>query len=162
MAFARYMFAALAALALSACASRSQNAMIPSHVRPAGAAVVDLLVATTRSPDRADPAAMFSGERGSALEFADIEISIPPDGYRQIGEVQWPDGPNPDPMRSFTTVEARILSKDAAIAEFDKRVRKTPRRQVLVFVHGFNTRFQEAVYRFAQIVPVSFRRRRAG
>ena len=32
------------------------------------------------------------------------------------------------------------------------RIRRVPGRRVLVFVHGFNTRFEEAVYRFAQIV----------
>jgi esterase/lipase superfamily enzyme len=43
------------------------------------------------------------------------------------------------------------LSKDQAIAAFDSRIRNTPKRQVLLFVHGFNTKFEEAVYRFAQI-----------
>ena len=27
-----------------------------------------------------------------------------------------------------------------------------PRRQVLVFIHGFNNRFEDAVFRFAQVV----------
>lgn len=152
MALSRFALAALAVLALSACAGRPQNVMIPTHVRAPGVDVVEMLVATTRSPDPSDPGAMFSGERGRSLSFAGIAVSIPPDGYRQIGEVQWPDSQNPDPTRTFTTVEARVLDKDAAIAEFDKRVRNTPKRQVLVFVHGYNTRFQDAVYRFAQIV----------
>ena len=39
-----------------------------------------------------------------------------------------------------------------AKANFDARIRRTPGRGVLIFVHGFNTRFEEAVYRFAQIV----------
>lgn len=95
---------------------------------------------------------MFSGERGSSVSFADIAISIPPDANRAIGEVQWPEGPTPDPWRQFTVVEASVLSREAAIAAFNARIRKTPQRQVLVFVHGFNTRFEEAVYRFAQIV----------
>lgn len=152
MSFVQLALAVFAIASLSACAGRPQNAIIPTHVRPSNTDVVDLMIATTRSRDAADPAAMFSGERGGDLEFAEVSVSIPRDGYRQVGEVQWPEGPNPDPMRSFTTVEARILSKDAAIAEFDKRIQKTPKRQVLIFVHGFNTRFQDAVFRFAQIV----------
>ncbi len=126
--------------------------------------MVDLMVATTRAPDNTEPGVMFSGERGTALSFADIVVSLPPDANRKIGEVQWPENATPDPMREFTTVEARILSKDEATAEFNRRVARTPKRQVLVFVHGFNTRFAEAVYRFAQIahdssadvVPVLF------
>ena len=39
-----------------------------------------------------------------------------------------------------------------AKANFDARIKRMPGRRVLIFVHGFNTRFEEAVYRFAQIV----------
>ncbi len=39
-----------------------------------------------------------------------------------------------------------------AKAEFNARVARTPGHKVLIFVHGYNTRFEEAVYRFAQIV----------
>jgi len=35
---------------------------------------------------------------------------------------------------------------------FQARLAKTPHRSVLLFVHGYNTRFEEAVYRFAQII----------
>ena len=39
-----------------------------------------------------------------------------------------------------------------AKADFNARVARTPGHKVLIFVHGYNTRFEEAVYRFAQIV----------
>ncbi|WP_442755346.1 alpha/beta hydrolase [Methylocystis sp. JAN1] len=125
--------------------------LIPTHQEVAGASLVHMLVATTRAPDETAPGEMFSGERGATLSFAEITVSIPPDAYRKVGEVQWPEGDTANPMQSFTTVEARILSESAALAEFDRRIAKTPRRQALVFVHGYNTRFAEAVYRFAQI-----------
>lgn len=140
------------ALALGACAGRPHGVLIPTHSQPPGASLVSILVATTRAPDSAEPGAMFSGERGASASFADITVSIPPDAYRTVGEVQWPAEHTADPMREFTTVEARVLGKEAAIAEFDKRISQTPKRHALVFVHGFNTRFEEAVYRFAQIV----------
>ena len=105
---------------------------------------------------------MFSGERGHGVHFADIAVSIPPDASRVIGEVQWPDGPTPNPAIQFATVRAEVLSREAALADFNARIRKTPKRQVLLFVHGFNTRFEEAVYRFAQIVHDFARRRHAG
>ena len=95
---------------------------------------------------------MFSGERGHSVHFADIAVSIPPDASRVVGEVQWPEGPTPNPAIQFATVRAEVLSREAALADFNARIRKTPKRQVLLFVHGFNTRFEEAVYRFAQIV----------
>ena len=51
-----------------------------------------------------------------------------------------------------------------AKAAFDTRIAANHRHHALVFVHGYNTRFEEAVYRFAQIahdsgadvVPVLF------
>jgi esterase/lipase superfamily enzyme len=146
--------ALLAALCwgLAACAERPHGFLLPSHQAPAGTNVVDMLVATTRAPNDAEPGEMFSGERGVGMSFADIAISLPPDAYRQIGEVQWPTTQPPDPMLQFTTVRASVLTKEQALAAFDRRIKQTPRRQVLVFVHGYNTRFGEAVYRFAQIV----------
>lgn len=148
----RGCLAMLLVLGAAACAGRPHGVLVPTHYRAPGASVVDMLVATTRAPDETQPGEMFSGERGRSLSFADISVSIPPDANRKTGEVQWPESETPDPNREFTTVDARVLDGPAALAEFDKRIVRTPKRQVLVFVHGFNTRFAEAVYRFAQIV----------
>ena len=74
--------------------------------------------------------------------------------------------PPGDPARDFVTVRADELDLNQAIAAFDGRLMKLKPsdRHVLLFVHGYNTRFEEAVYRFAQIahddnapvVPVLF------
>ncbi|HEY8163757.1 MAG TPA: alpha/beta hydrolase, partial [Methylocystis sp.] len=117
-----------------------------------GTSAVEMLVATTRAPAKNAPGEMFSGERGAGLSFAAITVSLPPDAYRTIGEVQWPESENPDPLQSFTTVEANVLGERAAIAALDKRLASTPKRQALLFVHGYNTKFADAVFRFAQIV----------
>ena len=154
----RIILAAFFALAVSACASRPHGTLVATHRVAPGASVVDLLVVTTRAPDPSEPGVIFSGERGRGVHFADIAVSIPADAARVIGEVQWPQAPTPDPATQFATVHADVLSKEAAIAAFNARIRKTPRRQVLLFVHGYNTRFEEAVYRFAQIVHDSRRR----
>ncbi|PPD46697.1 MAG: esterase [Methylocystis sp.] len=164
MRIVRGCLGALFILGVAACAGRPHNVLIPTHTVAPGTSTVDLMVATTRAPDASQPGEMFSGERGGSFSFADITVSIPPDANRKVGEVQWPQNETPDPTREFTTVDARILSREQALAEFNKRIVKTPNRQVLVFVHGFNTRFAEAVYRFAQIshdsdasvVPVLF------
>lgn len=144
--------AALLMLGLTACAGRQEGVLLPTHQRAPGTSAVNMLVATTRAPDKVDPGEMFSGERGAGLSFAAITVSIPPDAYRTVGEVQWPESAPPDPMRAFTTVDAEILNLPAAIAELNKRLAETPKRQVLLFVHGYNTHFSDAVYRFAQIV----------
>jgi esterase/lipase superfamily enzyme len=110
-----------------------------------------MVVGTTRL--RADsPAEMFSGGRSAAPAFADIIVSIPPDHLRQIGEVQWPQNIPGNPTTEFVTLRADDINKPAAIATFDRLIGKSPKHRALVFVHGFNTRFEDAVFRFAQLV----------
>jgi esterase/lipase superfamily enzyme len=109
-----------------------------------------MLVGTTRKP--ADPAEMFSGDRGPTPSFANITVSVPPASARQIGEVQWPRQVPGDPATEFVTLKADVIDRNQALAWFHRTLRTVPKRQVLVFIHGFNNRFDDAVFRFAQIV----------
>ncbi len=158
--------AGLFALALVGCAGRpTGNLVVVSAQAPPGASKVEILVATTRA-EATQPGVMFSGERAPGLAFADIVMSIPPDSARKIGEVQWPSHSPGDPAHDFVTLRAQELDVDRAVADFNGRLLKLrpSERHVLLFVHGYNTRFEEAVYRFAQIahdagapvVPVLF------
>ena len=140
----------LAAL-VAGCSSRPYGNLIVGAPGP-GTSKVDMLVATTRAAVSEPPGVLFGGARGRGLDFADIVVSIPPDSARKAGEVQWPSTPPGDPERNFVTLRANRLELAQARADFDARVARTPGRKVLVFVHGYNTRFEEAVYRFAQIV----------
>jgi esterase/lipase superfamily enzyme len=119
----------LSVVALLGCGGRPHGVLLPVHAQPPGTDLVNMLVVTTRAQDQ-EPGVMFSGERGDHISYADISVSIPQ--TRELGQVQWPSEQTPDPSREFTTVEARVLSKDQAIA-------------------AFNNKFEEAVYRFAQI-----------
>lgn len=149
----RLALVAACGFVLSSCGGRPTGFLDPhaTFSAPAGAGRVDMLVATTRATEGALRGQMFTGERGP-VAFADIAVSIPPDAVRQIGEVQWPDAPPGDPARNFVTIHADRLDGKTALSRFDSRVVRTPGRRVLLFVHGYNTRFEEAVYRFAQIV----------
>jgi esterase/lipase superfamily enzyme len=149
----RRLLAAFAAVfALSGCTGGPHNVLIPIEAQAPGASRVDMLVATTRSPVGAQPGELFTGERGDRPYYADIAVSIPPDAARRVGDVQWPESTPPDPTREFATLRADILDGKEALARFNARIAQTPRRQALVFVHGYNTHFEDAVYRFAQIV----------
>jgi esterase/lipase superfamily enzyme len=147
---AAFFVLGLAALA-AGCSTRPYGDLIVGTSAP-GAVAVDLLVATTRAPVIEPPGVMFGGARGRGLDFADIVVSVPPDGARKPGEVQWPSRPPGDPEHDFVTLRADRMDLAQAKAEFNKRVARIPGHKVLVFVHGYNTRFEEAVYRFAQIV----------
>src|SRR5271166_4444568 len=156
----------LLALGLSGCAGRPSGNLVVVSASAPGASTVDMFVATTRANVSDPPGVMFNGERAAGLAFAGIAVSIPPDSVRKIGEVQWPSTPPGDPARDFVTLRADRLDLKQAVAEFNGRLLKLKPadRHVLLFVHGYNTRFEEAVYRFAQIahdagapvVPVLF------
>lgn len=138
-----------ALLAVSACGGRPTNFLVPTGVQTPGTSRVDILAATTRQAEGAQPGELYSGERAIGLHFADIAVSVPPG--RAPGDVQWPANGAGNPQTEFTTISAERINKEQALDRFYARLRKTPHRSVLLFVHGYNTRFEEAVYRFAQI-----------
>ncbi len=137
-------------LGLSACAGRPIGVMEPTNHTVNGTTKVELIAATTRAPAE-DKAILFSGERGSGLMIDGVTISIPPDADREIGQVQWPKRLPADPKKDFTTVAVDPLNSEREAEAWLKTHTKKSRR-VLVFVHGFNNLYEEAVYRFAQIV----------
>jgi esterase/lipase superfamily enzyme len=141
------------ALVLGACAGRPlEGVLVPVAQSAEGTSRVNILVATTRRRATADAGEMFNGERAASVSYADITVSIPPDSVRKIGEIQWPAAPPGDPSRDFATVAADYIDKEKFIGAVAAAAKPTGRRNVLIFVHGFNNRFDDAVYRFAQVV----------
>jgi esterase/lipase superfamily enzyme len=140
----------LLAASLAGCAGRPEGVLIPTAAAaaPAGSKV-DMLVATTRRSSET-PGILFSGERGDGLEMTDIAVSIPPDTSRKVGEVQWPKRLPADPAKEFATLRVAPVDGEVGARRWLDR-HLAPSRRVLVFVHGFNNRYEDAVYRFAQI-----------
>lgn len=108
-----------------------------------------MLVATTRQ-SVTDPGVLFSGERGNAIGLTNIVVSVPADKNRNIGEIQWPRRFPGDPAKDFVTLKAEKLASESQILAWLKH-NQGPKKRVLVFVHGFNNSYSDAVYRFAQI-----------
>ena len=153
-------FASAAALALAfaccACTGRPlQGVLIPAAQSATGVSRVPILVATTRQRSTTDPGDMFSANPGREISYASIKVSIPPDGARKIGEIQWPKSLPGDPAHDFVTASAEYLDKQSFSKAISAEAKTSGRSRVLVFVHGFNNRFDEAVYRLAQIVQDS-------
>ncbi len=141
------------AICCCGCARLSPGALVPvAQANTAGASLVPVLVATKRKRSTTDPGEMFDSGLGDETSYASIAISVPPDPARKIGEVQWPPTSPGDPQQSFVTVSANYLDKQSFGAALSIAARKSRHGKVLLFVHGFNNRFDEAVYRFAQIV----------
>lgn len=152
----------LGAALLGGCAGDVKGVLAPVAEGAPGTSKVTMLVATTRSPDP-DAGVLFNGERGKPA-FVEITVSLPPDARRKIGEVQWPSRLPGNPATDFVTLKVDKLERQTALARLHERVARVPKRRVMVFIHGFNNRFEDAVYRFAQIahdsgaetVPVLF------
>ncbi|WP_375337377.1 alpha/beta hydrolase [Rhizobium binae] len=140
------------ALALSSgCGGHPKDVLLPVADTSRGSSRVDMLIATTRalSTNRGE---MFTGERALAPAFADITVSIPPASVRKVGDVAWPKRLPSNPATDFATLKADELSREQAKAWLNAAVRKSPDGSAFVFIHGFNNRFEDSVYRFAQIV----------
>lgn len=136
---------------LSSCGGHPKNVLTPVADTAQQSHRVDMLIATTRSQSTV-PGEMFTGERARGPNFADITVSVPPDNARKVGEVSWPKKLPPNPATDFATLKADMIDLDAAKAWLSASVKKTPDGSALVFIHGFNTKFEDSVYRFAQIV----------
>ncbi|AUW40523.1 alpha/beta hydrolase [Rhizobium leguminosarum] len=140
----------VATMVLAGCGGRPVGVMQAAGTVAPGTSKVDLLVATTRAADD-NPAVLFSGERGTGLAVNAVDVSIPPEANRKVGQVQWPSRLPADPLRDFVTVSVDPLEGERA-GETWLKTHMPKSRRVLVFVHGFNNRYEDAVYRFAQIV----------
>jgi len=112
-----------------------------------GSATVDMLVATTRQPS-GDPATLFNGERSPKPFLTDVAVSIP--RVRQSGTVQWPKRLPPNPVTEFAVTRVKPI---ATVAEGRAWFRQhVEGGHALVFIHGFNNRYEDSVFRLAQIV----------
>jgi len=150
----RILFPALVSLLLAACASGppAGGALVPAPGVASAAAQHTILAATTRVAVAGGD--MFSSERSpdGAIGHAVIVVAIPP--VHEPGFIQWPDKAPGDPALSFTTASRSFLAPAAFLSDIDASLdnRAPTDRDILLFVHGYNTRFDEAVYRLAQFV----------
>lgn len=134
---------------LTGCISPPEGVLSPVTQTAPDATEVAIMVATTRAPSD-NPGLLYSGERGTQVDFNELVVSIPPDDGRKIGEVQWPKKLPADPSREFATISTNQFSAFDDVKAWLSR-NKSPSGRLLIFVHGFNTRYESAVYRFAQI-----------
>jgi esterase/lipase superfamily enzyme len=145
----RLLIVVLAALAASGCISERKHELMaadPSAPPPADvAAKHEIFVATTRK--RADDVrVVFDRQRSDTLGFARVGVTVPKN--HEIGRIERAKDGNPgNPAKDFTAVDLTIYDSGAA---FTTAVADRGQR-VLVFIHGYNTGFDDGVYRLTQI-----------
>jgi esterase/lipase superfamily enzyme len=140
-------------LPVAGCAYRpGSEVLTPIADVPQSTEKVRVLVATTRERGSEQDPNAFTAERAKNLNFSALTISIPT--QHAIGNIEWPDTTPPDPARHFITTERDFLDADGFLNQIRARARKggPEANDVLVFVHGYNTLYEEAVYWLAQIV----------
>ena len=137
-------------LGLAGCAS-PHGFLEPVAVDAPGTSQVEMVVATTRTraepPRKCLPAAGMWRRASPTLSFQ-FRPTARAKSATSNGHEQVPGNPATD----FVTLKADIIDRPQAIAAFSRLVKNTPKRQVLVFVHGFNNHFEDAVFRFAQFI----------
>ncbi|WP_283179116.1 alpha/beta fold hydrolase [Gemmobacter sp. 24YEA27] len=97
-------------------------------------------IVTTRARDPVNAWSFGSG-RAPSPDYGYFDISVPP-GHKP-GAIEWPKG-RPDPATDFVTLGQVSLAPRAFLQDLGHE-------QTGVYVHGFNTSFQEALYRLAQL-----------
>lgn len=140
---------ALVCLFLAGCGVRPEF-VFDSAARGIGAEQV-VFAATNRVP--VDTRMRFGGERSEQEAYRRYRLSIPPE--RAPGELVYPPrNGRPDPTRQFVTLSEEVFSDRTDFRRaLAATLAATPRgqRDVVVFVHGYNTTFPESVYRIAQL-----------
>lgn len=143
--------ALMLALAVAGCGANAGGLAGVSAMLGSGASeqgrVTRIFVASTRKPE--------SGDSSRIPRFNLSAISIPP-GH-QPGVIEKPSFGSPSPSRHFVIEGERKLDAQRFQQEIATQLsgRVGVSRDVLVFVHGFNTNYDEARLRLAQIVADS-------
>ena len=138
------------ALLLTSCANN--EIILPLAVQDSRHAVVlPIHVATLRQRSD-DGYAVYSGDRSDALNFAQIDVSIPKE--RKKGTIVYPRKV-PNLKEQFAAV-GHTTNRDEAqfIAAVNRSLAVKPRENqaIFLFVHGYNTNFASGIFRQAQMV----------
>lgn len=135
----------IALLCLAACGERSDIVVVPEMT---GATLHEVLFATNRAPD----ARLFGATRSSITTYGTAVVSVPP--THEVGVVEYP-GKTANAKDAFGITHAETSQNPAAFdAVLAQRVaaRAPGNRRAVVFVHGYNNTFSEALYMNAQII----------
>lgn len=150
----RFACVAVAMIALAGCGTPQSRDLLPDSpvaYQPSDiSARHTLFVATTREKSE-KPREIFDGDRSSELAFANVEITVPRD--HKVGQIERPKrGAKPDPSRYFTAESVSVYSGESAFVDALRKDIASHEGRVLVFIHGYRTAFDGAVYRATQLV----------
>ena len=89
--------------------------------------------------------------RSGSRTYGECDVSIPLD--RRVGELRTPFFRRLlfSSEKGITVTSTRVMDRNSFFGDISGKIRNTKGKEALVFVHGFNTSFEEAVERTAQL-----------
>ena len=128
----------------------------------------NLLYVTDRAPitDPQTNALSYGSERSHTMSFGSIDIRIEPDSNGAVGEMKlgrimeigrFPEVPYPAVVSSagYRRAPGVVAAHEEAVAslqgEIRHRLATTERKEVVVFIHGYNNSFADAAYAMGSI-----------
>lgn len=147
--------AAFLALTLAGCAStQSPQQLLGSAIVTASVNDIAgnhaIFIATTRKASK-DPTKVFDGERSATLNYARVNVTVP--GIHKTGQIERKNrGTSDDPSKYFMASESVGFDTGPKFSQALSADVAARGGRVMVFVHGYNTSFDSAVYRVTQIV----------
>ncbi|MGF6859465.1 esterase/lipase superfamily enzyme [Rhodobacteraceae bacterium MBR-64] len=129
---------------LSACSARPAPDLLRPQIvaEPAGARIVRVHSVTTRATYPDAPWA-YGANRSGTVQYGAFDISIPP--AHETGQIEWPGSfDKADPATHFITRQQQRMGRASFLSQVG-------RGQIGLYVHGYNTSYQEALYRLAQL-----------
>jgi esterase/lipase superfamily enzyme/tetratricopeptide (TPR) repeat protein len=125
--------------------------------------VVPVFYGTDRAVEPNAQRLMFGSDRGRRLQLGQAFVTVPK--VHQVPQVERPWAvkipyfdvtiyeQKEDPKQHFTIKEIKALTKEQLLALVKARLKPSQRFKdhAIVFVHGYNTSFDNALYRTAQI-----------
>ncbi len=149
---ARWFGMVALALLITGCAGQTRELIANRIVDVPASAIAgehEIFIATTRAK-AVNPKEVFSGSRSATVSFAEVNMTVP--AIHKTGEIERRSGgQSADPSKYFTA--HKVTTFDSA-GGFSKALREDIAKRggrALVFVHGYNTSFDSAVYRLTQI-----------
>lgn len=135
---------------LNADPSSALTEKASSMQRGQSAAIVPVYIATNRALQD-NPSLPFGSQRSSQLNFALVNIGIPPAHKKGLIEK---NSKKPDPARHFAAVGFELYNTQQNFKHALNKAlaRKTGRKkEIFLFIHGYNNNFAESTFRAAQI-----------
>jgi len=89
--------------------------------------------------------------RSGSRTYGQCEVSVPID--RKVGEVRAPFYRRLffSSDKGITVTSTKVMDRNSFFSDITGKIRSTKGKEALVFVHGFNTSFEDAIERTAQL-----------